>query len=411
MIKPDHTPIGEACEHSSLRTDQARLRLRWVTWWPVGYWIKRFNQLSKYIDLDVVFLAAKSSLLPQDLDRSSFRFKYRVLRDKEDTTGYHQVSFGGWRWPKPWALLKGRHDAIIIPYSDPSCVLVATIAPVLRTKVLLFCPNTIYDGRNKSAAREWLKRYLFNAADGVLTTGAMQYNYVKQYLHDSNRIFAVGNPAPHLPPPLETRESLRKKIQSQAKNQDSDVVIFVGRLSFEKDLNTLLLALNIIKKGSGCCPTLILVGDGPEAGALQAQATSKNLPVVFAGFRQEADLASYYAAADIFVLPSSSEPWGLVVNEAMQFGLPLVLSERVGCASALLGNSTARTGVSFAAGNPEELSERLVGLLADKPLLKTMGQNAKRLITKHTVDSWCHKVLTALDLPDHGERGGDRRKA
>ena len=72
-----------------------RVRLRWVTWWPVEYWVKRFSQLSKYVELEVVFLASRSSLLRQAIHEQEMDFNYRFLSEREDSIGYYQASFSG----------------------------------------------------------------------------------------------------------------------------------------------------------------------------------------------------------------------------------------------------------------------------------------------------------------------------
>ena len=97
------------------------------------------------------------------------------------------------------------------------------------------------------------------------------------------------------------------------------------------------LSLRVPGDISSAAPWLVLVGDGPDATTLREFAAARSLcRVVFAGSRQPRDLPPIYAAADLFVLPSRHEPWGVVVNEAMAAGLPVVLTDRVGAAADLL---------------------------------------------------------------------------
>ncbi|MFZ5653344.1 MAG: glycosyltransferase family 4 protein [Pseudomonadota bacterium] len=373
-----------------------RIRLRWVTWWPVDYWVKRFSRLSEHVELEVVFLASRSSLLRQTISREDMDFKYRFLSDREDSIGYYQASFAGIRWPRPYALLKDNYDVIVMPISDPTCIAASFIAGLRNTRVFFFYPNTAHEDRNRSKIKEMLKKHLLNSADGVFLTGPRQLDYLRKYRTDMAHVTCIGNPAPPLPSPVEAREAMRSRINAQVGNPGADIVLFVGRLAPEKDLHTLLRALCEFKRRRGCCPTLVLVGEGPEESALMAFGKEHGLPILFAGLKQGAELSNYYSAADLFVLPSKSEPWGLVVNEAMQFGLPVVLSEHVGSAPVLLGGNGNETGMTFPVGDAAALCGRITELLGDRERLGIMGRNCQMVIREHTIEKWCEAVLEAV---------------
>ena len=91
---------------------------------------------------------------------------------------------------------------------------------------------------------------------------------------------------------------------------------------------------------------LLIVGDGPSRAALEERARSRQLKwTQFAGFRNQSELAAWYICMDVFVLPSRFETWGLVLNEAMLFQLPVVASSMVGAAEDLI--ETGRTDTSL----------------------------------------------------------------
>jgi glycosyltransferase involved in cell wall biosynthesis len=102
------------------------------------------------------------------------------------------------------------------------------------------------------------------------------------------------------------------------------------------------------------------------------------VPIQFAGFWNQEHLPQVYAATDVLVLPSASETWGLVVNEAMAAGLPVVAT-KVGIMPDVLEDG--RNGV-FTTGDPIDLSEKLTALLADAPARARIGTEACRILER-----------------------------
>ncbi|WP_162505357.1 glycosyltransferase [Candidatus Arsenophonus triatominarum] len=103
--------------------------------------------------------------------------------------------------------------------------------------------------------------------------------------------------------------------------------LYVGRLSEEKNLSFLVEIFNERQE------KLIIVGDGPEAYNLKRKAKSN---ISFLGYINNKDLKQIYKSVDVFILPSKSEPWGLVIEEALTFGLPVIVSNKVGCKDDLV---------------------------------------------------------------------------
>lgn len=124
-----------------------------------------------------------------------------------------------------------------------------------------------------------------------------------------------------------TRDALRAELGLASTRS---VFLFSGKLIERKGVDMLLRALEAPELAN---TTTLIVGSGPDDAALRAHAS--RLPpdrtVTFCGFVNQSQLFRYFGAADVFVLPSRYETWGLVVNEALEFGLPVVVSDHVGC--------------------------------------------------------------------------------
>lgn len=139
-----------------------------------------------------------------------------------------------------------------------------------------------------------------------------------------------------------------------------------------------------LAKGSGW--KLALLGDGPLKPAIQERADQLNLgeSLVMPGFVQYAQLPAYYGLASVFIHPSIAEQWGLVVNEAMAAGLPVLVSKACGCAADLLRDG--ENGYTFDPLNTDELAGLMVRLAADRELRGRMSEASRRNIFEWPVE-------------------------
>lgn len=142
---------------------------------------------------------------------------------------------------------------------------------------------------------------------------------------------------------------------------------------------------------------LVVVGDGPGRAELEARAASLGVAgsVVFPGFVQYPQLPRYYGLASAFLLPSTVEQWGLVVNEAMAAGLPVVVSDACGCAPELVQEGV--NGFTFPAGDCDALALRMERLAA-APELRAMGEASRRIITSWTPATFARNMEGAVEL-------------
>lgn len=167
---------------------------------------------------------------------------------------------------------------------------------------------------------------------------------------------------------LPTKEALKEKYGLQ----DKKVFLFVGRLTEVKNVQLLIKSFANLKKGREDI-ALAIVGDGELRESLTALTRELACEDVhffgYVGFPQNVE---FYEAADVFVLPSLHEPWGLVVNEAMIMGLPVIVSSKVGCRKDLVGQG--ENGFIFEDGDEAGLIQAMEWMLnADMSLF---GQNS-----------------------------------
>jgi glycosyltransferase involved in cell wall biosynthesis len=128
---------------------------------------------------------------------------------------------------------------------------------------------------------------------------------------------------------------------------------------------------------------LVLVGEGPAGGELTRRSNQINPGrVQFAGFIHREQLACYYALAEMFVFPSHTDTWGLVVNEAMACGLPVISSDAAGCTADLVQEGW--NGRVVCRGDIPQLTAAMEELAQDSSLRTQMGNHSKERILRYS---------------------------
>ncbi|MBA2461680.1 MAG: glycosyltransferase family 4 protein [Actinobacteria bacterium] len=156
-------------------------------------------------------------------------------------------------------------------------------------------------------------------------------------------------------------------------------VLGVGRLVPFKAPDLLVRAVSRARASAPGPLHLVLVGDGPLEAELRELARAEGIAVTFTGLLEGDDLLRAYVAADVFALLSRRETWGVVVNEAMCAGLPLVLSDAVGAATDLL--EPGRNGLLVPAGGLDEAARAIAQLASEPALRRTFGDRSRQLIS------------------------------
>jgi glycosyltransferase involved in cell wall biosynthesis len=171
------------------------------------------------------------------------------------------------------------------------------------------------------------------------------------------------------------------------------VVLFAGKLIDKKQPLLLLEAFARVRRERPCA--LLIAGDGPLRPAMERRAEELGLSDVhFAGFLNQSDLPHAYAAADVFVLPSKlHETWGLVVNEAMNFSLPVVVSDKVGCGADLVRSGA--NGFVVAHGEVSDLADAIARLVDDPELRARFGATSRKLIARYSIEACADGIVAA----------------
>ncbi len=159
------------------------------------------------------------------------------------------------------------------------------------------------------------------------------------------------------------------------------VFLFAGKIISEKRVVDFLKALARCQ-WKGLPVHGLVVGDGPLRGEMERLACSLGVEAFFAGFLNQSEMARAYVAADALVLPSESETWGLVVNEALACGVPCVVSDRVGCAVDMI--VTGINGAVYPCGDVEALAGRMEEVAGGRGIVPPSNSQWKAVLEKHS---------------------------
>lgn len=248
----------------------------------------------------------------------------------------------------------------------------------------------------KALAKRTLLRALFSRVSAFLAIGRLNAGFYKSYGVPQDRIFSVPyavdndffmRQAGQLVP---QRTALREAYGIDA---GLPVVLFTGKLIGKKRPLDLIRAFADAQKRTPS--SLALVGDGELRRDLEGYVAARGIPRVhFLGFRNQSEIGKLYALADLFVLPSSSEPWGLSLNEAMCFGLPAIVSDQVGG-----GYDLVRAGVNgyvYPTGNVARLCLAMKEALASSERLAAMGEESRRIIERWNIERSVDGIVQAV---------------
>lgn len=300
---------------------------------PSFYKINLYNELAKRIKIHVVFIALTNQVEISNTFYENIQFSYELLtsiqienRNKWNSLlrllficnhfSYKKIIYGG--------------------YADFEERVLMFLTP--KSKNCLQFESSICESKVTGIIAK-IKKIFFNRFSIALPSGKLQ-TAVFETLDFKGKIIETKGVG------LFNKKSI--EIKSKLENKNKLKFLFVGRLIPVKNLEYLIRVFNQLNE------SLTIVGSGILEDALKKQANSN---INFTGFINNEVVNAYYCSHDIFILPSISEPWGLVVEEAIYFGLPVLISDAVGCQSEMV--LQPNTGIIFSPTREDNLIEAI----------------------------------------------------
>jgi len=347
------------------------MRIALLTEIPAPYRIPLFNALAELANFRVLFLAQADPRRPfYEPHRDEWRFGHRFLPGRGLRSGRRwivlnrgvlrelrrfqpeAVGVGGWNQPAFWEAL--------------------AYCRMRRVPLLVWVESTARDSRRTAAPLELAKRLMIRGASGFFVPGRAAAEYVWSFGVPHERVALAPNAID---------DSLFGRAAVDRSGRSLCTFLYVGRLEPEKGLDVLLEAFEQVPG------ELVLAGSGSEEERLRSLASDR---VLFLGPLDRDELLEWYARADAFVLPSRSEPWGMVLNEAAAAGLPLVASVEVGAAHDLIEHGA--NGFRVPSGDPLALAGALRRLADDEVFRREAGERSRELARRFTPEAWAKGV-------------------
>jgi 1,2-diacylglycerol 3-alpha-glucosyltransferase len=360
------------------------------------YRIPVFNALMHEpgIDLHVIFMAETDTSLRQwRVYKDEIKFSYEVLRSRRWRLGKRNILVnsglrdalraaaptniicGGYNYLASWEALRWARRN--------------------RVPFLLWSESNSQDKRGGNAAVEFLKREFLKRCAGFVVPGKSASIYLQSLGLLSEQIITAPNA---VDTEFFTHGAGLAREQESAIRESlglpSRYILYVGRLVKEKGTFDLLDAYASLDADLRSSFSLIYVGDGPARAELEEKA-NRIAPgsVIFPGFAQREQLVQYYAFAETMILPTHSDTWGLVVNEAMACGLPVIVTNVAGCVPDLVGDGG--NGYVVPSRNSEKLSGALDRLLRDPEMRSRMGENSLERIEGYSPEACARGLAQA----------------
>lgn len=352
-------------------------RILFITNYPSPYRVNFYDELGKDLDVTVLFADRVEEKVTRDaawFEQSQGGFRMVQLKKRVLTLHGRDLCLDVKAW------VRKDFDAIVVcGYSSPTAVLAMVY---MRAHGIPFYMEV--DGgliRPDSKLKYGIKRKLVTLPNAWISSGKQTTNYLVHYGAEESKISYYPfsslweRDIPENIPTVEEKQRLRQELGLR----EEKIVVCVSRFIASKRLDMLIRSAAALGQSVG----IYLIGGEPTAGYRKLQETLGADNVHYIGFLKKEKLARYYRAADLFALPTQTDVWGLVINEAMAQGLPVVTTDHCVAGVELVKNG--ENGYIVPVDDNDALTEAIRKTLNGD--CRKMGENALNTIRPYTIEN------------------------
>lgn len=361
------------------------MKVLFITNIPSPYRIDFYNELGKYVNLTVLFEAKTAEGIKFNWNIDEIK-NFIPIFLKEGNIQEKKVDWGILKY------IKGNeYDNIIVTSYSYFTEMVALI--FLKIKRIPYFLES--DGgliRRENKFKRAYKRFLIANAEGYFSPSKSSDDYLNFYGAKSESIFRYRFTSLHEKDILKKipNESEKMDLRKKLGIKDKRVILSVGRFIYSKGFDVLLNAC----KGLSNDICVYIVGGEPTKELLKLKNKFKLDNIYFEGFKSKSELEEYYKASDLFVLPTRDDIWGLVINEAMAYGLPIITTDK--CVAGLELVEGCKNGYIIHSDDSGKLTEKINEILYDKVLINKMSKESLNRIQSYTIEKMVARHLEVL---------------
>ena len=359
-----------------------KLSVLFITNIPSPYRVSFFNEFGKICHLTVLFEKNRSD--ERNISWQNYSFDYfQGIVLKGISTGTDNAFC-----LSVLKVIKKRWDKIIVAnVSTPTGML------AIQYMKMHHIPYWIEgDGgfaKSGKGLKENIKKHFISGATGYFSTSAAHDLYYKTYGANSKRIFrypftsiSTNDIVDH----LYTKEE-KTKIRYELEIYEDKIIIAVGQFIKRKGFDVLIKASNMLPNDYG----IYFIGGQPTEDYLSMAKGRNNIH--FIGFKTKEELQKYYLATDLFVLPTREDIWGLVINEAMACGLPIITTDKCIAGLELVKNGV--NGYIVPVNAPKQTAQKIKECFLDDNLV-SYGKNSIAKIQDYTFEKMAERHMEVL---------------
>lgn len=348
---------------------------------PSPYRIDFFNKLGEYIDLKVIFEAERA----ENLNNNWFDGKINTFESVFLKKGNIREKKIDWKIIK--YLKKKNQDIVVVTnYSYYTELLGLMIIKLKKIPYIMELDGSVV--KKESIIKYLIKKLIINGAIAYISPSKSTDDYLKYYGVEEKKIFRYPFTS------INSKDILKKKLEDNKKQKlrselgisGEKVIISVGRLIDLKGFESLIKAWKYIDKRY----KLIIAGDGENREKYKHMIEKMGIRnIEFIGFKSKRELIDYYRASDLFILLTKGDVWGLVINEAMSNGLPIITTDKCGAGLELIRDG--ENGYLVPVDNEKILLEKIDKILSNNELINIMSKNNIEKINDYSIE----KMVTA----------------
>ncbi len=343
-----------------------------------------FRQLSEEFDIFVIFERNSDKNRNKDWFIHDLGFN-GVILDSNDALEKYNMELKA---------LKSYDAVLVYDYSTVSSIKLMLKCLQLKVPYLINCDGALIKKRH--IIKDVIKEFFISRAKACLASGNHAENYFLSYGAKKENIFI------HNFSNLYKEDVLDETILNEEKKQikeklgfpiDKKIVLSVGRFTYIKGFDILLKSWNLINNHA----QLIIVGGGEKEQEYRHLIKEYKIEnVTIDGFKPRATLFDYYKASDLFVLPTRGDVWGLVINEAMACGLPVITTNK--CVAGLELIENYKNGFIVENEDYKELSEKMIYILENDEMCLSMGRENLNKIRPYIIENVSDSHINTFKL-------------